>query len=118
MAKLTYPLHSNSAHGSIGLTINFRTGKQGANARLHKSPSQPRPSHILVRRQKFKDGAAGWHLLTENQKNTYELNAKLLNISAYNLYQSFSLRDMLPAEGTQWDDALTLWDGGSTYWDL
>ena len=115
MAKITRPLLSFSAAGSIGQQIIYQGTKKTAIARRWFAPAQPRPANIVARRDKYRTAVNAWNALTSLDQQTWTVNAKPLNLTGYNLFLSVELKKI--PSGTTWDAGATTWDTGATTWD-
>ena len=116
MAKLTGPLHSLTASGSIGHSLTL-LHSAGRNIAKKKSAPGGKPSAAqLTRRTLYQACAAGWSLLSPAQKATWTAPAKAANITPFNAYMAAALRAGGPIDVTVWDAGTTTWDAGTTTW--
>ncbi len=85
MVKCINPLFSNSARGRVGGLV-YQTGKYGQICRTH-IPQHGRPSTAQLQQNYFFGVASdAWRELTQEQKEVYNLRAKGLVMTGYNLY--------------------------------
>jgi hypothetical protein len=74
----------------IVLSGIYRTDNITGETKIYREPyyitKNPRTTLQQANRQKFADAVAGWHLLTEEEKNQYNKRAKPLKIEGFNLY--------------------------------
>lgn len=117
MAKITSPLMSITAAGSIGSMLTFSTTTSSPVAKRMSAPAKRTSAAQQARRVIYIDAVSGWHALTETEKAEYSAQAKPLNITGYNLFLSQILTAAPPA-GTIWDTGATTWDAGATIWDV
>lgn len=121
MAKLTGPLLSGSASGTIGGALDYfalgarAVARSIARRRFAASRGiKPTPSAAqLARRAQWLAGIAGWHALTPEQQAQYNTAAHPLGLTGYNLYQ----REYTATGDTAWDGGASVWDNGLTTWD-
>jgi hypothetical protein len=117
MAKVTAPLHSLTAHGSIGHTLTMLR-QLGANIAKKKSkPTGPPTPAQIAQRAAYQAAVADWNALTPEQKLTWKTAADARAITPFNAYMSAALLSAVPPLGTIWDDGATIWDDGATTWD-
>jgi hypothetical protein len=73
MAKITAPLFSISASGTIGKKVTFRATKHGNRA---GKPPVPSPSATIPQqfnRQQMRDAAVTWYLLDQPDRDEWQL---------------------------------------------
>ena len=93
MAKVTGPLFSLSASGSVGKTITFGIWKGIAWVRKHFIPENPQTAEQVNMRTALGLMVAYWQgTVTQAQKDDYELGAAGTGQSGYNLYMSRGLK--------------------------
>ena len=86
MAKVTGPLLSVEAKGSIAKNLTFSERKTGSQVRFQKKQKDVLTSDRVEHRARFLEAVASWHALTEEEKLTYNQRAKDLMMTGYNLY--------------------------------
>lgn len=87
MARVTGPLHSDGASGTLGKTITFSHWK-GARAYVRScvTPTNPKMPKQVGVRSMFGFCAAAWHALADGVKLTWKPLADATSISEYNAY--------------------------------
>jgi len=95
MVRVVGPLMSQSASGTVGKDIEFRSTKHGpVITRQHRpgsiNTSEPSPAQ-LEQRAKFSAAASQWQLLTALQRQNYNDEAQQSRITGWNLYLSEQL---------------------------
>ena len=116
MAKITNPLHSLTASGSVAALITYR--HTAARAIAHRLPAASKSATAaqLARRALYAAGCAAWQALTPEEKAAWAATGEVVNLSGFSLYIKTYLLTP-PAAGTIWDGGATTWDGGATTWD-
>ena len=95
MAKLWGPLFSLSAHGKLGALI-YECGRYGQYVK-GLTPQRYKPSEAqLVLNVTFGITAENWHALTDQQKETYNVNARGTKMTGFNLYIKQHFHENLP----------------------
>lgn len=118
MAKLTNPLFSISATGSLSKTLNYQMqAGQPIARKWHKPLALVSPSQ-LTQRDKYITAVANWILLSQLEKAAFEPLARYKRITPFNAYLSIQLQPEPPLLGTIWDAGLTTWDSNTTLWDI
>jgi hypothetical protein len=104
MARITGPLHSLTASGSLAKTINFRTRANRTIAARHSKPGGPPSTAQLAHRQLFANLAAAWKFATESWiittgtvEQSWATLAEKESITPYNAYLKFNFSQI--AEG-------------------
>ena len=115
MAKVTGPLMSLAASGSIAKIINYTSTSGGKTVRGWAKPTGTPSSIQVSRRNRYREGAAAWQVLTPAEKDSYTATADALKITGYNLFIRNWLAPWAPV-GTSWDGGATTWDAGATSW--
>lgn len=116
MAKITGPLFSTSAHGSIGRQITHQSGKIQPQAKNWSKPTGARSPRQTARRLRFLTIAATWAILTQEQRAPYEATAKHRHITGWNVFLSEQLKNNPPGLGVLWDLGFAEWDAGGAVW--
>lgn len=112
MAKLTSPLHSITAQGTIGKKITYSGSLGGARAYAYNAP---RGTGTPARKSLYANGCAAWQLLTPSEKAAWNVIGKQKKISGFNAFMSNYLLTPQPA-GIPWDDGTAIWTGGADIW--
>lgn len=117
MAKVTGPLHSLSASGTVGGTLTMLR-QRGQNIAKRASKPGGKPSAAqLTQRALYRASAASWSALDQNAKNAWREKAAAAQITPFNAYMSATLHAGAPIAGTLWDGGSTTWDAGASSWD-
>jgi len=93
MAKLTSPLMSQTASGTIGPRMTFSMRKSGAQVRIQKFQKDKFSLSQLTHRSIYNFALAKWNSFTISQKSVYQLEAKKLKMSGYNFFMKQALSD-------------------------
>lgn len=115
MAKVTGPLLSMEAAGTLGKLLTFTATGKGH--RVYKF-SPPRGTGDAGRKAHYAAGCAAWRALDEEGKQGYNESARPLKLTGFNLYMREYMNAYNLPSGTTWDGGSTTWDGGSTTWDV
>jgi hypothetical protein len=116
MAKVSGPLMSVTATGSIAQTLTMLR-QSGRNIAKRKSSPGGAPSAAqLARRAYYRQASADWMALTPLEKSAWKPAADAAQITPYNAYMSAALAAYSPATGVSWDTGAAVWDGGSAVW--
>lgn len=91
MAKVTGPLFSMSASGTVGKTIVYSVWKGRAYVRERVIPTNPRSAMQLGVRAMMSFLAQAWAGLIAGEKDDYDAGALSKSISAFNEYMSQNL---------------------------
>jgi len=116
MAKVTGPLHSLSASGSIGSTITMLRSMSRNIAKKKSAPRGQPTATQLARREKYRARAAGWSLLSPADQDDWRTIGAARQITGFNAYISAGLAAGGAVGGVQWDGGSAVWDGGSAVW--
>lgn len=116
MAKVTGPLHSLTASGSIGNTLTMLRQFHTNIAKKKGKPGGTASAAQLARRAFYRQAAADWMALTIPQKDAYKPAAAARQVTPFNAYMSARLAEYSPAAGVAWDAGAASWDGGATVW--
>jgi len=115
MAKLTQPLMSTAAHGSLGPALTFSKRATGNQVRYQKKPKDVLTVAGALWRTKYAAGAARWHNYSDAMKEQWNILAANKNLTGFNLFMSKWLLDLiLPPEYLLTEDGslLLMEDGG------
>lgn len=95
MAKVTAPLISISARGSVGGSLVFIRAKGGHSARRWASPRYTRNTEQNAIRSLMSEASNAWRLNTGiidiDYKTYFNNKAKTLNMSGFNLYVKYAI---------------------------
>lgn len=116
MAKVTAPLHSISASGSIGGTLTMLRSMSRNIAKKKSQPGGAPTAAQLARRAYYRQASAAWMALTPLEKAAWKPAADAAQITPYNAYMSAALAAYSPAAGVAWDAGAAVWDGGAAVW--
>lgn len=116
MAKVTGPLMSMTASGSIGNTITVLRQLSRNIAKLKSKPGGRPTSKQIARRAYYQQASANWMKLTPLQKAAYRPAADAAQITPYNLYMRQALNAYVPGTPAVWDSGIAIWDAGSAIW--
>lgn len=116
MAKVTGPLHSLTASGSIGGTLTMLRQFSNNIAKKKSRPGGAASAAQLARRAFYRQAAADWMALTVPQKQAWKPAGDARQVTAFNAYMSSRLAEYSPATGTPWDAGAAVWDGGTAIW--
>lgn len=137
MAKVTNPLMSISASGTVGKIAAFRTTKGGFVCALKPKSYAQNSIAMLINQQRMSDARTSFKTLSDQDRGLWQQVATYRN---YNLWPAFFAEynyQMIvypnmplipdprvrgtpapgPLIGTQWDSGATTWDGGTTIFD-
>lgn len=96
MAKVTAPLISISARGSVGGSLVFIRAKGGHSARRWAKPRYTRNNEQNAMRLLMSDASTAWRtnqgIIDSDYKNYYAESAKWLNMSGFNLYIKYAIK--------------------------
>jgi hypothetical protein len=116
MAKLTGPLHSLSASGSIGGSLTMLQQHGRAIGKKKSKPGGQASAAQLARRALYQACVSGWNAYDAAQKAAWKPAADAAQITPFNAYMRASLRNGGPLNLTIWDSGATTWDNGATTW--
>ena len=117
MAKVTNPLISIAATGSVGHAINFQNQHGLQIARQYQKTNLKPSTAQANNRNTYKNAITAWHELAGAQKIAYKIRAKPLQITGFNLFVADYFTSQQIQPGTVWDAGATTWDAGATTWD-
>ncbi len=92
MVKLTGPLFSLGASGTIGKTVTYSSWKGRAFARQRVIPHNPRSGGQVGARAMWAFITQAWDALTTAEKATWEARAGQTIISPFNAYTSYNAK--------------------------
>lgn len=116
MAKVTAPLHSVTASGSIGGTLTMLRAMSRNIAKKKSKPGGAPSAAQLARRAYYRQAAANWSALSAPEKAAWKPAADAAQITPYNAYISSALAAYSPAAGAAWDGGAAVWDSGAAVW--
>ena len=91
MSKITGPLMSLGASGSVGGTITFAAWKGRPYARMLVKPANPKTAAQTAQRAMMRFLAQAWATLTTLEKASWQLLADAGKYSPFNAFVSFNL---------------------------
>ena len=92
MAKSIGPLGSNSAHGKIGPLV-FQTSRFGQQIHIHTPQRVEATESQLAQRYKFGITADAWRGLSDEEKESWNVQARGLKMTGFNLYIKENIPD-------------------------
>lgn len=92
MAKVTGPLLSLSAHGSVGKTVTFVRGNSFTLARGYASHPDAKTEGQLKWRELYNNGCKLWANLSSSEKLALKITGAKLTMSGFNKYLRSFLR--------------------------
>jgi hypothetical protein len=116
MAKVTAPLHSLTASGSIGNTLTMLRALSRNIAKKKSKPGGTPSAAQLARRAYYRQASADWMALTNLQKAAWKPAADAAQITPFNAFMRAALKAYSPASGVAWDSGSATWDGGTAVW--
>ncbi len=96
MAKITGPLHSTNATGSLAGAITYRDSKGGAVAHKMPTASKSKTPAQLARRSNYAAACTSWNALPAQTKIEWALIGATRNISGFNAFISSQLQAPTP----------------------
>lgn len=91
MAKLTLPLLSLEARGSLGGVLSFDKRSGQHRVRAKPTPTDPHSLAQIYQRWLYQDYIFWWHELTPTQKQQWESDARRLRITGFNYWMRIKL---------------------------
>lgn len=116
MAKVTAPLHSMTASGSIGSTLTMLRAMSRNIAKKKSQPGGAPSAAQLARRAYYRQASADWMALTPLQKAAWKPAADAAQITPFNAYMSAALASYSTTASVAWDAGTAVWDGGTAVW--
>jgi hypothetical protein len=116
MAKVSGPLHSISASGTVGNTLTMLRQFQTNIAKKKGKPGGAPSAQQLARRAYYRQASADWMALTPLEKSAWKPGADAKQITPFNAYMSARLAAFASGAGLQWDGGTAQWDGGAAVW--
>jgi len=86
MPKVTGPLMSISASGTVAGTVNYRETKRGSIARIHSQPSGDPSSEQLSIRAINKQVSQAWASVSTEERETWSERAEAQSYSTFNAF--------------------------------
>lgn len=96
MAKITNPLFSMSASGSIGDAVTFTQTARGAVAKRFSKPSGLPAAGQVAQRAAYAAAVASWNALPAQDKAAWTITGKARGVSGYNAYLSANIGGATP----------------------
>jgi hypothetical protein len=116
MAKITNPLFSQDARGSVAKLINYQN-QIGTNiARLHLATNLVPTTAQKLQREAYASQSEKWLTLPINERQRYVKRAEKLQISGFNLFLKEALIKSTTKPSTEWDNGASSWDNGASQW--
>jgi len=95
MPKLTAPLLSFKAQGTLGKVLTFCGFKGLSIAKKRPVPTDPKTLPQLYQRWRFYDAKQYWHSLSQAQRDQYEYDARLMSMTGWAYFLSLYLPNPL-----------------------
>lgn len=86
MAKVTGPLMSMTARGTIGERLTFSVRKTGQQVRFQRSNIDANTFDQKTNRVVYQDAVAEWNLLSVEEKNIWKAQAVGLGMTGFNIF--------------------------------
>lgn len=112
MAKVSGPLHSLEASGTVGNTLTMLKQRGRQLAKFKSKPGGAPTAAQLAQRARYRAAVDAWNLLDPAGKAAWQDAADAKRITAFNAF----LAANIGSAGTLWDAGATTWDGGATSW--
>ena len=96
MVKVTAPLLSEKASGSVGVFLTFSERKSGSQVRFQKKQKDRQSEAQQDQRSWYLEAVAGWNELDGVGKANYNARAKTLIMTGFNLY----IKEFVSSSGT------------------
>lgn len=80
MVKITGPLHSDDASGSVGPCLTFSKRRSGSQVRFQKKQKDVITSGRTTQRAKFSLGLDLWRSLPDNEKEYWQTLSNFLEL--------------------------------------
>lgn len=101
--KVTGPMFSLSASGSIGGVVTAATWKGRPYFRQLVKPSNPKSAGQTATRAMWKYLTQVWNQLTTGEKSSYEVYANGTNITPFNAFLKWNMARWSQDAGPQWN---------------
>ncbi len=88
MAKITNPLMSVTAQGTLGKAITFRKTNAGAVAHRYPKIGVSNSTAQQAQREKYQDGCTEWNGLDDSERLTWDIIAEPKQISGFNAFMA------------------------------
>lgn len=92
MSKLKAPLLSLEAHGTLADNLTFQKRSGSKFVRRKPTPTDPKSTAQLAQRDAYQRAASSWNDLTDAQKAAWNMRARPLRITGFNLYMRYLLK--------------------------
>ena len=116
MAKVTNPLMSYSASGSISHLLNFQNQAGQQIARQYKATNKHASPSQKINRLRYATTSNDWLKLPIEIRQDYVKRAEKHKLSGFNLFLKEQLTKQITPAHQLWDNALSKWDSGSSLW--
>jgi len=104
MAKITGPLLSVAAHGSIGNELTFSQRASGNQVRFQRKQKDIITTARTTKRNIFATGVEDWKIIFLGEREDYEKEAKKKLITPQNRYISDVIKQFWLGRGLTWSD--------------
>ena len=99
MAKTVGPLFSQDAHGTIAEHLTFSKRKTCKQVRFQKKQTDVITEDRTTHRTLFLEAVAAWNALNPTDQEAYNVNARPLRITGYNLFiKEYIISPPVPVE--------------------
>jgi len=88
MARITGPIHSDKATGSVAKTVVFQRRPSGYAAYGHRKPKEPGTPDQQAIWERMKNCSKTWGILSAGQRAGYAPEAKWQRLAPFHAYQS------------------------------
>jgi len=92
MAKVTSPLLSETASGTVGDLLTFSVRKSGQQVRFQRKQKDVFSERREEVRERYRAAVDAWQLLSAPEKRLYTISAKRMQLTGYNLFLSLYLK--------------------------
>jgi hypothetical protein len=98
MPKITGPLMSISARGTVAGTVNYRETKRGCVARVHSKPTGEATAKQLAIRAINKQVSQSWASVSTEERATWNELSESHNYSPFNAFFVFNFKRVLTGQ--------------------
>jgi hypothetical protein len=116
MAKITAPLLSISATGSINNILNYQSPAGKNIVRVYKKTNKIRSPKQKTVNERYSKCVKDWLNLDQTSIAEYKKKASLLNLNGMNVFISENMNKTINNQSIRWDNNQSMWDGGQTVW--
>jgi len=104
MAKITGPLMSSTASGSIAETLTFSKKRTGQQVRIQRKQKDVITPARTAQRNLYSEALSEWRSFSFSVKSAYELEAYPKKITGFNLFVKKYLLNLFSFKGLTWSD--------------